>query len=59
MSKKTPEYKRLFKLYKAGFFDKVAMTEAQELLLRKHYPFLIGKDPEPENISNCEKVISI
>lgn len=59
MSKKTPEHKRLFKLYKAGFFNKVAMTEAQELLLRKHYPFLIGKDPELENTIEYEKVISI
>lgn len=53
-----PEHHRLFKLWKAGFFDKVAMTEAQELLLRKHYPFLIGQD-EPENIPEENELISI
>ncbi len=40
MSKKMPEHKRLFKQYKAGFFDKIPMTEEQENILRKHYPFL-------------------
>jgi hypothetical protein len=40
MSKKIPEYKRLFKMYKAGFFNKVPMTEEQKTILKSHYPWL-------------------
>ncbi len=53
------EHYRLFKLWKAGFFNTVEMTEEQELLLRKHYPFLIGKDPELENEPNQEGLAAI
>ena len=52
MSKKMPEHKRLFKLYKAGFFNKVPMTEKQEFTLRTHYPFLIGENTELNAASN-------
>jgi len=42
MSKMMPEHKRLFKQYKAGFFNKVPITEEQKQILEKHYPFLFG-----------------
>lgn len=44
MSKKLPEHKRLFKLYKAGYFDKVPITSEQIQLLGEHYPFLFKGD---------------
>lgn len=40
MSKKMKEHERIFKLYKAGFFNKVPMTEVQETMLKKHYPWI-------------------
>ena len=44
MSKKMPEHKRLFKLYKAGFFSKVEMTSEQKQILKNHYPFLFNEN---------------
>lgn len=40
MSKKTPVHKRIFKLYKAGFYNKVPMTEEEQLILEKYYPWI-------------------
>lgn len=40
MSKKMSEHHRLFKLYKAGFFDKVPITDEQKTILKVYYPFL-------------------
>lgn len=46
MSKKMPVHKRLFKQYKAGFFNKVPMTEEQEATLKAHYPFLFVEESQ-------------
>jgi hypothetical protein len=43
MSKKTPEHKRLFKLWKAGFFNKVPITDAQRTTLINHYPAIFSE----------------
>ncbi len=44
MSKKMPEHKRLFKQYKAGFFNKIPITEEQVAILKAHYPFLFVEE---------------
>lgn len=51
MSKKMPEYKRLFKQYKAGFFRKVEMTIEQRNLLLKHYPWLAASEEFPLEVN--------
>jgi hypothetical protein len=44
MSKKMPPHKRLFKMYKSGFFNKVEMTAEQKQMLEEYYPFLFNQN---------------
>jgi hypothetical protein len=49
MSKKLPEHKRLFKLWKAGFFNKIEMTYDQKQMLKYHYPFIFEESQTENN----------
>lgn len=47
-SKQMPEHHRIFKLYKAGFYNKVTMTDEERTLLgsTRHYECLsLGSTP--------------